>query len=222
MTEKLNKGFNIKKQTIDERIEYETQIPQGCYVVPLKMLSSTERIVPLRTDEMEAYLRHIPLERAKGVFPFKNAKIQGHTSGPHGLHVPQTFIQKNKILSLLEGLDNLYTEFEFQSLAQRTAHYVFGRDESGREVVGVYFPPLIEIINSKDIALLFDGNHRMAISSAGAPFETLLIKGSVVAPPYSGMPWHRNFVDGKPPVNKRYVEFNPELFKDFGYVGIDG
>ena len=86
----------------------------------------------------------------------------------------------------------------------------------------MYFPPLVEILNGESIALLFDGNHRMALCVVGASSETILIKGSSVAPPYSGIPWHRNFVDEKPPVNQRYVDFNPTLFKDFGYVGIDG
>jgi len=222
MSEKLNKSFDIEKGVLDRRLEYSTQIPEDYHVVPLNMLRETERIVPLRNGEMQSYLRHIPLEKSRDVFPFRNAEIYRHISGPHALHVPQTFIMRSKLLSLLEGLDKLYKDFEFPPLASRTAHYVFGKDDSQRNVAGVYFPPLVEIVNRADIALLFDGNHRMALSAIGAPFQTLLIKGSSVSPPYSGIPWHRNFVDEKPPVGERYVNFDQSLFKDFGYVGIDG
>lgn len=222
MSEKLNHGFDIKKEELDNRVEYLTQIPRGYSVVPLKQIKTVEGISALKDDEMEAYLRHIPLVKSKDVFPYKDAEISRHMSGPHGLHVPQTFIMRSKLTSILEGLDDLYNSFTFPSLSKRTAHYVFGEDDSRRKVAGVYFPPLIEIINGGNIALLFDGNHRMSLCGIGASNETILIKKSSVSPPYTGMPWHRNFVDEKPPIPERYLKFNPSLLKDFDYVGIDG
>jgi len=188
----------------------------------LRGIKKIERIVPFKEEETEAYIKHIPLMSSKEVFPFKDAKILRHMSGPHGLYVPQTFILRSKLTSILEGLDNLYQGFSFPSLSKRTAHYVLGKDSSERDVAGIYFPPLIEIINGGNIALLFDGNHRMALCGIGAASETILIKGSLVSPPYTGVPWHRNFVDEKPLLKDRYVNLNPSLLKDFDYVGIDG
>jgi len=222
MGDKLNEVFDIEKGDLEQRIEIATQIPEGYNVIPLKMVKKVEQILALRTEEVEAYLRHIPLQESRSLFPFKDAHIKRHISGPHGLHVAQTFILRSKLTSLLEGLDDLYQDFDFPCMAKRAAHYVIGRDGQGREVVGVYFPPLVEIINGESVALLFDGNHRMALCAVGASSETLLIKGSSVSPPYSPIPWHRNFVDKKPPISERYNNFDPSLFKDFGYVGIDG
>lgn len=222
MSEKLNQGFDIEKEDLERRIEFLTQILDGYHVIPLREIVKADRIAPLKNGEMESYLKHIPLTNAPGVFPFKDAKISRHTSGPHGLHVPQTFIMRSKLTSLLEGLDDLYQEFTFPCLSNRTAHYVFGKDASERDSVGVYFPPLVEIIEGGNIALLFDGNHRMALCAVGASSETLLIKGSSVHPPYTGIPWHRNFVDEKPALEDRYVNFDLSLLKDFGHVGIDG
>jgi len=222
MSEKLNKGFDIQIGDLEDRIDFLTQIPEGYQVIPLKKVVKVEKIVPLRKEEVEAYIRHIPLMSSKDVLPYKNAEISRHMSGPHGLHVPQKFILRSKLMSILEGLDNLYEGFSFPSLSKRTAHYMFGKDDSERNVVGVYFPPLVEIINGGNIALLFDGNHRMALCGIGASSETLLIKGSLTSAPYTGIPWHRNFVDEKPPLEKRYVNLDMSLLKDFDHVGIDG
>jgi|TARA_Y100000034_G_C6863027_1_gene393009 hypothetical protein len=220
MSEKLNKGFNIKKKELDARIQFETQIPRGYKIIPLKELVSAEKIIPMKTDEIEAFLRHIPLMNSPEIFPYKNAEICRHMAGPQGLNVAQRFILRSKLISILEGLDNLYEGFQFPGLLKRTAHYVIGRDSEERKVGGVYFPPLLEIVGES--ALLFDGNHRMSLCGTGSASEILLIKKSSVNPPYSGIPWHRNFVDKKPPLLERYVDFNPTLLKDFDYVGIDG
>ena len=221
-SEKLNFGFDIGKKDLDERLKFSTQIPQGFNVIPLKRLHEVTGIVPMKREEMEAFIRHIPLVSAKDVLPYKDARISRHMSGPHGLYVPQTFILRSKLISILEGLDNLYNDFCFPSLTKRTSHYVLGRDDRERNVAGVYFPPLVEIIDGGNIALLFDGNHRMALCGIGSSSETILIKNSSVEPPYKGIPWHKNFVDEKPPLEKRYIQFNKDLLKDFDYVGIDG
>ena len=222
MSEKLNFGFDIPKDELESRIHYNTQIIPGYNIVPLKHLVNIDKLVALKKEEVEAYLRHIPLEKDKGFFPFKDAEICRHQSGPHGLHVPQTFILRSKLVSLLEGLDDLYMDHAFPCLAQRTTHYAFGEDASGRKVVGIYFPPLVEVIDGGYIALLLDGNHRMALGGVGASFETLLIKKSTGRPPYSGIPWHRNFVDEKPPIVERYIDLDMDWFRDFGHIGLDG
>lgn len=221
MSEKINKGFNIEKKVLDERIDFSTQIPEECRIVPLKQIKRTEKIEIMNLGEMEAFLKHIPLMESKDIFPYKCATISRHISGASGLHVSQTFAQRTKLLSILEGLNSLYDGFCFPGLSRRPSHYLFGTDFEGRKVAGIYFPPLLEIVGEQ--ALIIDGNHRMALCEGiGTTSETIIVKGSSVKPPYTGIPWHNNLVDEKPPLSERYVDFNPSLLKDFDYVGIDG
>ncbi len=223
MSEKLNKGFDIPKEELEERIGFSTQLPDGINVVPLRQIRRTQSVVVMSNEEMNSFLRGVPLISAKDIFPYKTADISKHTSGANGLCVAQKFIQRSKLLSLLEGLNPLYDGFCFPGLAHRQAHYVIGFDREDDMVAGVYFPPLLEIVGIQ--ALLIDGNHRQSLcGSVGTPIETVIIKGSSVDPPYKGVPWkHQKFVDEKPfHLSERYLDFNPSLLKDFDYVGIDG
>jgi len=223
MSEKINKGFNIKKAELDDRIEFKTQIPRGYRVVTLKEIETSKKVVPMTVEEMEAFLEHIPLMASKDICPYSEADFSQHLSGSNGLHVPQRFVQRSKLLSILEGLNPLYKGQCFPQLSGRTAHYIFGLDSEKGRVAGVYFPPLIEVASVGTQALLIDGNHRMTLcESIGASSQTILIKGSSVNPPYGGVPWHDRFVDEKPPLSERYVDFNPSLLKNFDWVGIDG
>ena len=224
MPGRLNKGFNIERGELNRRLEYQTQIPPGYFVVPLKGIEKAEDIVVMPDKEMEAFLRHIPLIESPDIFPYKDARFFQHRTSTKGLVTPQRFIQESKIISILKGLGEngpLYKGFGFAGLSHRHAHYVFGKDEQGRDVCGVYFPPLIEVIGEN--ALLFDGNHRTLICcESGGTTESVLIKGSSVKPPYGSIPWHTTYVTEKPPIKERYVDLVPALFKNFDWVGIDG
>ncbi len=223
MSERINKGFNIGKEELDDRLGFTTQVPEGYHVVTLKEIENSEDVVIMGIEEMESYLRRIPLISSGDIFPYANATFVRHVSSSNGLHVPQRFVQRSKLISIIEGLNPLYDNFCFPNLCKRPAHYVFGLDSEERRVAGVYFPPLVEIGAHTTQALLIDGNHRMTLyEGVGATGETILIKGSSVDPPYSGIPWHSRFVDEKPPLSERYVDFNPVLLKDFDHVGIDG
>lgn len=223
MSEKINHDFRIEKDDLDSRLGYETQIPKGYVVVPLRKVVQARRIIPLEIREMEAHIKHIPLIASRDIFPYANSKIMPQTVTPQALHVAQTFVLQSKLISIMQGLDSLYTSLCFPGLGRRTVHYLLGEDLDGNQVCGTYFPPLVEILNGEGNQLLFDGSHRTAIcGKVGRTTESITIKGSSVDPPYEGVPWSVNIVNEKPPIEKRYVNFNRSLLKDFGHVGIDG
>lgn len=222
MAKGLNNGFRIARGELEERIGSHVSFPEEYeYVVPLKeIIKALLPPIILSKEEISSFIKSMPLVASPDIKPFEKAEISFYNTDPRSLYTPQTFVLGTKITNMLNAFDTLYHDFNFPSLANRPAHYIVGLNKEEERVVALYVPPLVEQ-NKHD--LLFDGNHRSTIcGGVGAPHSVIGIRGSTVKPPYRGVPWKMNIVDKKPSLEKRYIDFNPALLKDFAYVGIDG
>lgn len=220
MAERLNKGFEISLGELESRIGHFVDVPKDYGIfIPAKKIVNIEGIQIMKKEELYSFLRNIPLVEDKSVRPYFNAEFNMFSLDPSVALMHQKFILESKLLSLLK-VDALYFSFAFNRLSTRPPHYIWGLNEDSEKRSAVYLPPLVE---HNSHPFLIDGNTRSTLcESVGSTIMALGIRGSSVDLPYSGVPWDPQIVKEKPPVKERYHDFNPDLLKDFEYVGIDG
>ena len=122
-SEKLNEAFRIPRGELEERIGSKLSSNSFDYqeIVPLKCLEFIENMAVLRTDVLDALIRSIPLEdKTNGVvYPYEDADISVFRIEPRGLRVAQTFVLKEKVLSIMEAFqDKILEPFSIKGLSK--------------------------------------------------------------------------------------------------------
>lgn len=192
-------------------------------IVPFKEMVKIEHLMAMPEDYFESLLRNITLEGNSAVFPYRNASIERGRIDPNMLSIGQTFVERPKYQRLIENLQGLFGNFcTTKGFAKCTAYIVIGKTVSGNTGISHYLPPLIEVHGSQ--LCLIDGIHRnYTIKAVGTTIESTIIKNVSVKPPCDFGPWSEiRVVDVKPPREERFRNLSTPLFRNLGWVGIDG
>lgn len=224
----MNLGFHISVQELEDRLDTHLEgIPTSVYryVVPLRQIVSFDLVTLMRTTTLERLIRKIRLrsQDSTEVCPYAQSQIKLYRTEPKGLYIGQTFMLRSKILSIMENLQRGGFEmFCMPGISKMPPAQIYGRTAQGELAIGFYIPPIVEKHNGKDI--LIDGIHRSYIcSSGGTTVNAVHISNVQVPPPFTPIDWNKlKTMDSKPPIEKRYIDLNKELFRDLGVVGIDG
>lgn len=225
--EKLTLEFDIPLKEIESLIEMPINGDLTGYerIISPRELAEVKGMTFFREDVFQSLIRRIPLRsKSEGkIYPYLDSKIEILGSEPKGMNIGQTFILKDKVLSITEGLEKgIFEEFVTKGISKMPPAQIYGLDKQGRKALAFYIPPIVEI--HKDRPALIDGIHRSYICrAAGTTIFAVHIYDVAVRLPFDPLTWKdAKLQDKRPPVEKRYKNLKRELFRDLGAVGIDG
>ena len=225
--EKLNSPFDIPIEQIEDMIGMAINGDLSGYdrVISPRALKDITNITYFRGDIFEALIRKISLrDRTNGIiYPYENSKIRVFEREPKGFEIGQTFIMSSKILSIMNNLERVvFGRFVTKGISKMPPAQIYGIDREGKKAVAFYIPPLVEVHG--DNAVLIDGIHRSYIcGSVGTTINAIHICNVGVKLPFDPLEWENaSLMDEKPPIEKRYVNLNQDLFRDLGAIGVDG
>ena len=221
----LNLGFRILREQLEERLKINLHQNFEGYnaVIPLRDVVEIEHVALFRQEVLEELIKNIPLRNNENaIFPYAEAKIENYGVEPKGLMVGQTFALEGKILSIMWNMGKVFENYVMKGISKMPPVQVYGKDADGQKVMAFYIPPIVERHDNRDI--LLDGIHRsMICSSAGTTICPIYISKVLSPLPFEPISWKKiRIVKEKPPIQERYVNLQPLLFRDLGYVGIDG
>jgi hypothetical protein len=223
MSDKLNRKFCIEKQELEDRLHYSLKRNNSEYnlIIPLRDVAVVEDMAFMRQDVLRTIIANIPL-RNSGELPYKNSEISIYSLEPKGVKVGQTFVSEQKIIAIMGNMQRVFSEFVTKGVSKMPPAHIFGKDHQGQNVAAFYIPPIVEHFNHTHA--LLDGMHRSYIcSSAGTTVNAIHIYNSQAKLPFTPISWDEvSVVIEKPPIKDRYLNLDTSLFRDLGYVGIDG
>lgn len=225
MTKKLNESFRIESAVLEERLQYSlpVMISEKMPIIPLRDISEIKTAAIMRKDFLEALIKAIPLRSDNSKeFPYGSSAIDVYGVEPKGVEIGQTFVLSSKILGIMSGMTLIFRDFVMKGLSKMPPLIVYGSDLEGNSVTALYVPPVIE--HHQAASVLLDGMHRSYICrAAGTTVNAVHIFNVSVPLPFEKISWDAvSLLDQKPPIEKRYHNLNRLLFRDLGYVGIDG
>jgi hypothetical protein len=219
----LNHRFALERGELEERLKRKLNCNHQGYdkVIPLRDVASIEELSFMREEVLDSFIRNIPLKDTK-IFPYKNARIDVYGLEPKGIRIGQTFLMEQKIMSIMGGMQKVFAGFVTKGVSKMPPAQIYGRDSEDNQVMALYVPPIIE--HFSEVSALLDGMHRNYIcSSAGTTVNAIHIYKTSVKLPFKPIKWDQvRLVREKPPIEERYVNLDKSLFRDLGYVGIDG
>lgn len=193
------------------------------HIISLRDMSEIQVIFPMERRYLEKILFKIQItEGDKKVY--QGCEIKLVRMDPYSLKVGQTFVQRNKYVSILENFKNIFEKFTVsRGLAKLTSMIVIGKDREGNTALAHYLPPIIEMHNSE--LILMDGIHRNFIGlSLGTTLESIVIENVQIPFPCSARKWDEiKVVETKPEdIKDRFFDLKKDLFRDLKNIGIDG
>lgn len=192
-------------------------------VVSLREIKDVDLVSDMPRDYIRGLADAIPLSGEPNIFPYRGCKVRVLDIDPATVLVGQRFVQNDKLLNLIGGLRRVFADFPgIRGFSNLTAKIVLGRSANGLPVIAHYLPTIVEEHEDELIAL--DGMHRQFIvRGVGGTLAAIGIR-KVGAPFPCDVHHHREIamVDAKPPMEQRYFNLKPELFRDLKAVGIDG
>ncbi len=206
----IRPGFTARVNSIVSLRELDPKHISGLQVMPRNYLESLIRNISLEGDEEHK--------------PYAECEISLMRIDPHSLVIGQTFIQREKYQSILEGF-GLLLDKDFcvpRGVAKKCALIIFGKTFKGDDAVAHYLPPIIEATNGTQF--LIDGIHRsFIVKNTGTTIESIILKNVKTPLPCEAMDWESiSFVDEKPPRQERFRNLQPQLFRNLKFTGIDG
>jgi hypothetical protein len=192
-------------------------------ICSLREMATITDIIVMPRDYLEKIIRNIPLKESLCTFPYQNCPIELLRMDPHNLQIGQCFVQRNKYTDFLENFSQYFDQFcVTRGSAKCNAMIVRGTDSAGRKVIAHYVPPIIE--EHRCGYILLDGIHRnFLVQKIGTTLECILIKDVTTAFPCTPHGWlDIAIVDSKPPLEERYFNLQPSLFRHLYWTGIDG
>ena len=193
-------------------------------VVSLRDIVRVESVQVKPLDYLRRLLVATCLEGDAAEHPYKNCEIRLVRMDPASLVVGQTFVERGKYQSLLEGFSDIFDGYcVTRGVAKCNALIVLGRDADGVLAIAHYVPPIVEESGDFHFRLL-DGVHRnFIVMAVGTTIETIVLCGVKVPFPCQLLRWQSlRLVDQKPPREERFSHLRPELFRDVKFAGIDG
>lgn len=175
-------------------------------------------------DYLRKLLHSVTLEGDTNHRPYKDCDIKLVRIDPNDLAVGQTFVQRSKYQDFLEEFSSILDESfcVTRGAAKCNALIVFGRTQSGEDVVAHYLPPIIEATNGTQF--LLDGIHRnFLVKQIGTTIESIIVKGVSAPLPCTAKNWSDiHIVNEKPPRDQRFHNLQPSLFRNLKWIGVDG
>lgn len=202
---------------------YGFEILKIKHVISLRDMSEIQVIFPMERRYLEKILFKIRTIGGDEKV-YQNCEIKLVRLDPYSLKVGQTFVQRNKYVSILENFKNIFEKFTVsRGIAKLTSMIVIGRDRERNTALAHYLPPIIEMHNTD--LILMDGIHRNFIGlSLGTTLESIVIEKVKIPFPCSVKTWDQIQVVEKKPesIEERFFDLKKGLFRDLKNIGIDG
>lgn len=223
--EKLNLDFDIPLEQLEDRIKTKMNGRGHNRVIPPRALEEITDISLIPEHVIKALIHNIPLLHKKSgerVFQYEDSEIKIYRRSPKGFFIGQTFISTKKLLSIMFNFENKLERFNIEGVSKMPPYIFHGSDINGEQALGIYLPTIIEIQEAN--AVLLDGIHRsFNCKSAGTTINAIHINYVKLPLPFDIIEWDGcSPLDHKPPKAERYLNLKKELYRDLGYVGIDG
>jgi hypothetical protein len=225
--EKMNIAFDFSLDYIEDTIKEKLNGEFLGYdrIIPPRSLVSVSGICLMKESVLQSLIKNIPLRNSSGekIYPYKYSDIKIFRREPSGFEVGQTFVLKEKVLGLMQNLDEkLFENFYSPGIAKMQPLQFYGIDAHGDKAIAFYIPPIAEI-QGRNVVLI-DGIHRSYLCrSTGTTINTVHINDVSQPLPFDPISWgDTTFVSEKPPKNERYKNLRMEYFRDLGAIGIDG
>lgn len=213
----------FERRTGNRRLEFMELWDSAEQVVSLRDIIDTYMVADMPLSYLERILANVTLVGDQRVFPYKGKDIQTLRMDPGGVKIGQTFIERGKILALMDHFPDVFKSFTTtRGIAKLNAKVVLGRTDDGSMAIAHYLPPIVEQHDSDMI--LLDGIHRFFLMlRSGTTIEAVVVYGVEWPFPASTRNWSTiRTVEDKPPPDERFFSLRPDLFRDVKSVGIDG
>ncbi len=188
----------------------------------LARIAKVEVMMSMEEKYLKQMLRSVVLKGNHRHRLYEAAEIKVEAVPPFAFPVIQTFIQRSKYQDFLEKFSLVFQGFYSHGFSQQLPVVVIGQDEEGQTLIAHYLPPIVE--ECAGVWHLPDGIHRCFLAgSVGTTIEAIVIKGVTAPPRAKLLQWSDlRCVDEKPPMAERSVNNNPDLYRLWENVGIDG
>ena len=224
MSKKLNEAFRIGRNDLEERLQHKVPVVNSdvSTIIPLRDIVAIRHLAIMRKDFLEALVKAIPLRNEAMDQLYADSEIEVYGIEPQGMDIGQTFILSSKVLGIMSDMNSIFGDFATKGLSKMPPSIIYGLDRQSQSAIAFYVPPLIEHHNSDGV--LLDGIHRSYIcKSAGTTVTAVHVFNAASPLPFDKIEWgEAQLMENKPPIEQRYRNLNPKLFRDLGYVGIDG
>lgn len=217
----------ISRSTFEERIEISISealdLPQQIeQIIALRNLHAIQHIVVPTKEYLHRLLRKVPLAGDPNTRPYEQAEFELRRNDPGSVGVCQTFILQRKLNALVLEFRKRFRKFTLaDGFAKQNPFVAVGKDDRGVLSLAHYMPPIIEMHEHRTF---LDGTHRSALCRAVGTTAVAMYIRDITAPlPCTPLSWEKVvLVEEKPHPTDRYQNLNKSLFRDLGWVGIDG
>ncbi|MEA3249531.1 MAG: hypothetical protein U9Q03_04195 [Patescibacteria group bacterium] len=213
----------FEKRTGNRRLDYHNLWDSADRIVSLRDITDTYVVADMPLSYLGRILKNVTLVGNPRVYPYEDKDIQTLRVDPGGVRIGQTFLERRKILALMEEFPNVFEEFTTtRGIAKLNAKIVLGRTADDSIAIAHYLPPIVEQHGCRMI--LLDGIHRFFLMlRSGTTIETVVVYGIERPFPASVQKWDSiRMVETKPPKDERFFDLKPGLFRDLKSVGVDG
>lgn len=190
-------------------------------IVSLRQVKKVVNIQSMHRDYLRLLLLNVRTQNGDEVY--KDCNFETMRIDPVSLRIGQTFIERPKYRSFIEGFDDVFKDFHITNgIAKLTAMILLCELEDGSYGIAHYLPPIIE--KNSGVLCLLDGVHRnFLVKQVGTTLEAIVISGVSVDFPSSLHGWGDvGVVDEKPPPDERFTDLREDLFRNLKVIGIDG
>lgn len=193
-------------------------------VVSLRDLAQVDAIQLMSMSFLKRLLSNVVLAGGNHERVYEGCDIHVMVASPSVANIGQTFVERRKYTSILENLSGLASGFAGAGGVLNIGAFIaLGKTKAGATAVALYLPPIAEM-NGDSAWKWVDGIHRGWIGQQmGNSGPIVAIEGVKVPFPCDVQKWNRvRPVDAKPPIEDRFFNLKPDLFRNLKYVGIDG
>lgn len=190
-------------------------------ITSLREMVIVQSVQVMPFEYLKQLLTRVPLNGEGNHQVYCGCEIHTARVDPSSLIIGQTFVERAKYQSFLEKFQDAFAGFcVTRGVAKCTALIAFGLTHEGRPAIAHYLPPIVEIHNEW---CLLDGIHRnFLVKTVGTTLESIFVRNVTAPFPCGLQEWGKiSIVSEKPPRDKRFVNLQPQLFRNLKYIGID-
>ena len=194
-------------------------------IISLRDMIKIVAVAVMPLDYLRRLLESVTLQGNPNEKPYRGCALRRVRMDPDNVLVGQTFVERSKYQAFLEDFQDAFADFcVTKGVAKCTALIALGERVSGSLAVAHYIPPIVEEHQNHERLCLVDGIHRnFLVKMIGTTLETIIVEGVKTPFPCDLHKWNAvQPVAAKPPLEKRFFNLRPELFRDLKAIGIDG
>jgi hypothetical protein len=225
MFQPVDVDYLRRKAGIDVQKELAVNVGEIKFVVSLRDIIEAQAIHMMSVSYLHRLLKGVTLVGDETERPYANCEIEIGELNPATFGIGQTFVQRDKYQSMIEGcFDTVFRQFAMGGISRFLPMVVTGRTVVGELAIAHYIPPIVEVNGDGRNLHLLDGIHRnFIIKGAGTIVKAILVRGVKIPFPCRTTDWNNiKVVNEKPPKSERFLDLRPELFRDLKAIGIDG